>query len=192
MAEPLHIENNIHLEKLMSTNKDMDNAMRDAVAQVLRAARRDVTSKVRDAMHSDPKGTYRAVRTTLYTQLAGGNINILNKRRSSGRGGNTGVSRRGRMARTEQIMSYDGKDRQFILRFVSSGTKPRVTTHMNGHTILRTEKVKGYTYKSGKIGGRGAILGTDFFGPAAQAAIEKAGKELAVLFEQIYKQQINK
>ena len=190
MAEPLHIENNVHLEKLLSTDRTMEQEMRKLVAKVLQTAVREVSSAASSAIQSDPKGTARAVRKMIYKQVLGGNVNIINKKRASG-GGSVGGSRRGRTQRTEQIMSYQGKDRQFILRFLDSGTNSRVTTHMNGHTIMRTQKVPWHTYKSGQVGGRGAITPRNFFGPAAEQAIEKAANQLSVLIEQLYKQRIN-
>ena len=190
MAEPLRIENNVHLEKLLTSNKEMEAEVRALVAKVLQTAAREVSSAAAGAIQSDPKGTARAVRRMIYKQVLGGNINILNKKKAGARD-STGTSVRGRTSRTEQIMSYRGVDRQFILRFLDSGTNARVTTHMNGHTIERSRKVPWYTYKSGRIGGRGAIAPRNFFGTAAQQAIEKAAARLSVLLEQLYKQRIN-
>lgn len=191
MAEPLHIENNVHLEKLLSTDHTMEEEMRKLVAKVLQTAVREVSSAASNAIKSDPKGTARAVRRMIYKQVIGGNINIVNKKKASG-GGSAGTSRRGRTQRTEQIMSYKGKDRQFILRFLDSGTNARVTTHMNGHTILRMNKVPWHQYKSGTVGGRGAIAPRNFFGPSAEQAIEKAANQLSKLIEQLYQERINK
>lgn len=190
MAEPLHIENNVHLEKLLTTNKEMEAEVRALVAKVLQTARREVSSAAADAIQSDPRGTARAVRRMVYKQVLGGNINLLNKKKASSRGA-VGSSNRGRTQRTEQIMSYQGQDRQFILRFLDSGTKGRVATHMNGHAIQRINKVPWHTYKSGHVGGRGSLTARGFFGPAAQQAIKKAAEQLSVLLDQLYKQRIN-
>ena len=190
MAEPLHIENNVHLEKLLSTDHTMKEQIRKLVAKVLQTAVREVSSAAAGAIKNDPRGTAHAVRRMIYKQVIGGNISILNKKKASG-GGSARGSVRGRTQRTEQIMSYQGRDRQFILRFLDSGTNNRVTTHMNGHTILRTNKVPWHKYKSGQVGGRGAILPRNFFGPAATQAMEKAATQLSALIEQLYKQRIN-
>ena len=190
MAEPLHIENNVHLEKLLSTNKEMEKEIRSLVSKVLQTAVREVSSAAAEKIQSDPRGTARAVRKMLYKQVLGGSVNILNRKKAGARG-SVGTSHRGRTQRTEQIMSYQGRDRQFILRFLDSGTNGRVTTHMNGHTIMRTQKVPWHRYKSGQIGGRGSITPRNFFGPAATKAIEKAAKRLSEMIEQLYQQRIN-
>ena len=190
MAEPLHIENNVHLEKLLTTDKTMEKEIRALVANVLQTAVREVGSAAAGAIKYDPRGTAHAVRKMLYKQVLGGNINILNKKKAGARG-SVGSSVRGRTQRTEQIMSYQGRDRQFILRFLDSGTNARVTTHMNGRTIQRINKVPWHTYRSGQIGGRGSITPRGFFGPAAEQAIKKAATQLSALIEQLYKQRIN-
>ena len=166
----------------------MEQYIRTAIAYVMEQARRDVVSAAKDAMESDPRGAAKAIRRTLYKQVLGANLNILNKKRAGAAGSAPGGSR-GRLQRTEQIMSYRGSDRGFILRFINAGTKERVTTHMNGHAILRSERVRWHTYTSGKIGGRGAVLAMDFFGKNAQAAIEEATVALAKEFDRIISEQ---
>lgn len=190
MAEPLRIENNVHLEKLLTSDKEMEKEVRALVAKVLQTAAREVSSDAASAIQSDPKGTARSVRRMIYKKVLGGNINILSPRRAGKRGAAPGGSR-GRLPRTTDILSYRGADRSFILRFLDSGTDDRVSTYMNGHRIMRAQKVPWHTYKSGRIGGRGSITPRNFFGAAAQQAIEKAAERLTVLLEQLYKQRIN-
>ena len=81
-----------------------------------------------------------------------------------------------------------GSDRGFILRFVNAGTDARVATHMNGHAILRKEKVKWHTYKSGEIGGRGAIRARNWFGNNSQKAMEEAAGQAAQLIDKLIKE----
>ena len=184
------VEQRKELEQLLLTNPQMEKAVQDIMRKVLATARKKMTAAARDAMDSDPKQAYKAVRTMVYRQILGGNINILNKKRASG-GGSAGGSRRGRTKDTERIMSYMGSDRGFILRFVNSGTKARVVTHMNGHAIMRTEKRNGYTYKSGEIGGRGAIRARNWFANSSHAAMEEAAGQFAQMIDNLIKQTIN-
>jgi hypothetical protein len=187
MSQSIEIKNNVHLERLLTTDPQMEKHIRAAIATVLKAAQKDVTSAAAAAIPNDPRGAHKAVRRSLYKQILGGNINIL-QRKSRGHGV-VPPSRRGRMKHTEQILGYTGADRGFILRFVNEGTDDRVTENMNAHTIRRTEKVKYHNYKSGRIGGRGRITGRNFFGPAARAAIRTAIPLLAKEFDKIVTQQ---
>ena len=180
------VEQRKELEQLLMTNPSMEKAVQDIMRKVLAAARRKMTTEARAAMANDPKQSYKAVRTMVYRQILGGNINILNKKKASG-GGGAGGSRRGRTKDTERIMSYMGSDRGFILRFVNAGTDARVATHMNGHAILRKEKVKWHTYKSGEIGGRGAIRARNWFGNSSQSAMEEAAAQFATMIDQLIK-----
>ena len=183
------VEQRKELEQLLMTNPSMEKAVQDIMRKVLSSARSKMTAAARQAMDTDPRQAYKAVRTMVYRQILGGNINILNKKRASG-GGGAGGSRRGRTKDTERIMSYIGSDRGFILRFVNAGTDARVATHMNGHAILRKEKVKWHTYKSGEIGGRGAIRARNWFANSSQAAMEEAAGQFATMIDQLIKQTI--
>lgn len=71
-----------------------------------------------------------------------------------------------RSQRTEDLLSYYGSDRGFVLRFLNQGTKQRTD-----------EKRKG---------NRGSIAGRNWFGPASQQQMEQA----AGVFEQFIEQAI--
>ena len=187
--DTIEVQNNVHLERLLTTDKEMEQYIRTAIGYVMEKARRDVVSAANAAMTSDPRGAAKAIRRTLYKQVLGANLNILNKRRAKG-GGGSGGSRRGRTKDTERYLSYNGSDRGFILRFINAGTKNRVTTHMNGHAILRSEKVKWHSYRSGEIGGRGAIRARNWFGNNSQRAMEEAAAQFSTLIDQLIKQTI--
>jgi hypothetical protein len=108
-----------------------------------------------------------AVKHTVYKQLFGGNLSILQKRRAGAkheynpprtlRTGQRGGNRRLRSERTKQLNSYYGADRGFVLRFLASGTVPR-------HT---------------RYGNRGSIRQTNWFGHVAPFQMETAAKEVA-------------
>ena len=182
------VQNNVHLEKLLTTDPTMEQYMKTAVSYVLEQARKDTMSKIASDITNDPRHAIRSVRRTLYKKILGGQINILRKKRA-GRAGNVPPSSRGRLAETERYMSYTGSDRGFILRFVNAGTKDRVAKHMNGNRIKRTERTGNRQYITSNIGGRGAIDGRNFFGPASHAAMEEAAVLLTKEFERIIAEQ---
>ena len=184
MAGAITVQNNVHLERLLTTDPTMEQYMRTAIAYVLQQARKDTMNEIAGELKTDPRHAARAVRRTLYKTILGGNINILNKRKAGSKG-DVPSTTRGRLDSTTRIMSYTGSDRGFILRFVNAGTNERVTTHMNGHAILRTDRHGNRVYRTQKIGSRGAILGRNFFGSKSLAAMNEAAVLLTKEFERI-------
>jgi len=178
MNSAITIQNNVHLERLLTKDPTMEQYMLTAISYVMEQARRDVVSAAATALKHDPRGAARAVRRTIYRRILGANLNILRKKRA-GQAASVPASTRGRSADTERMMGYQGSDRGFILRFVNKGTDKREVSTINAHAI-----------RSGNKASRGFIPGTDFFGPAAQAAIEEAAQLLSVEFEKIVKQQM--
>lgn len=187
MKKAITVQNNVRLERLLSTDPTMEQYMRTAIDYVLQQARKDVVSEVSSVLKSDPRKAARAVRRSLYKQILGGNINILRKRKAS-EPKSVPPSTRGRLASTTRYMGYFGADRGFILRFVNAGTDDRLATHMNGRRILRTSRTGNRVYISDKIGNRGSIPGTNFFGPSSKAAMEEAAVLLAKELERIIKE----
>lgn len=154
--------------------KDADT--RERIRKIIREELKDTAARLREDAHysleNDPRKAYRGVKSSVYRKILGGNVGILNPRRAGAshayekvrkldqtgpyqRGGN----RRPRSARTEQIDSYYGKDRAFILRFISSGTKQRTT----------------------RYGNRGSITANRWFQNMAPHEIELAAENLAVV-----------
>ena len=136
-------------------------------------------------MKSDPRQAYKAVKSAVYRRILGGNVSILSKRRAGQRGpvspiyhalehlvnskGNhRGGNRIPRSRRTEDLLTYQGADRGFILRFLNAGTDDR-----NSH-----------------IGHRGAISARSFFADSSQQAMEKAAQQLDGLIEDLIKKEI--
>lgn len=142
------------------TDPQMEQCMQTAIRYVLQHVRKDVMSAAASALQSDPRRAASAVRSSIYKRILGGQVNILRRKRAGsagsvpdqqprpGRGGN----RIKRSADTERMMGYQGPDRGFVLRFVNHGTVERTS----------------------RYGNRGSITGKNFFGPAAQTAIEEA------------------
>lgn len=166
------------LESLMMGNPAMEKRVQKLIRQVLLAARRTISNQAKGDIKSDPRKAYKAVKTAVYKRILGGSVSILNKRRAGApsfyepprtlQPGQRGGNRRTRSKRTEQIMSYQGADRGFILRFLNAGTAERET----------------------RYGNRGAIAPRNFFANSSQQAMEKAAEQLDALIETLIKQEL--
>lgn len=155
------------LDDLLMKNPTMEKKIQGIIRKVLNVARKDVG---RDAqLGNDPRKAYKAVKSAVYRRILGGNISILNRRKASDkttnyepprklRQGQRGGNRVKRGGRTQQIMSYEGVDRAFILRFVNSGTSGRMAGTRGGRLS----------------GNRGKISARDWFPGASKKAMEKA------------------
>ena len=186
METQFEISNNVHLEKLLMSDPEMEKRVQGLVKQVLREARKKITSAIHSdssIMKSDPRQAYRAVRHSIYKRLLGGQVNILRKKRAGARG-SVGTSRRGQSQRTEDIMSYKGADRGFILRFLEKGTDDRQVAHLNNQGIQRTTRTGNRDYK-GEIGNRGHISGRNFFGRLSNEAMAEAAQQLEMLIDEV-------
>lgn len=170
--------------RLMFTDKETRNRIRKIIREELKDTAKRLREDARYEMKEDPRKAYRAVKSTVYRRILGGNVSILNPKRAGQRyqlirdrkldhnpyqrGGN----RRPRSARTEQVDSYFGRDRAFILRFVSSGTAERST----------------------KYGNRGSIAARNWFQNMAPKEIELAAGNLAEVIEEeladVYKEEV--
>lgn len=173
------VEARQELEQLLMTNPAMEKAVQDIMRKVLSAARSKMTAAARAAMKSDPRDAYRAVRTMVYRKILGGNINILNKKKTGNASGSYQPTRtikpgqrcgnrRPRSQRTNQVDGYMGSYRGFILRFVNNGTAQRDT----------------------KYGNRGAIRARNWFGNNSQRAMEEAAAQFAQQIDKLIKDTI--
>ena len=148
-------------------------------AELLEAAKR-LREDARYEMKDDPRKAYRAVKSTVYRKILGGNVSILNPRKAGARyqlikprkldqnprqrGGN----RVKRSSRTEAVDTYFGKDRAFILRFVNSGTARRDAGTRGGRIH----------------GNRGSIAARNWFGNMAPHELDLAAENLANVIEE--------
>ena len=178
------VEARKELEALMLKNPAMEKKVQGLIRKVLMEARRKIGAEAQSKMKSDPRQAYKAVKTAVYRQILGGSVSILQKKKAGARGAVPGGNR-GRLQRTEQIMSYQGADRGFILRFINAGTDARHATYMNGHPIQRVKKVPWHEYRSGRIGGRGAIRPRNFFASSSQQAMNAAAEHLTQLIDEL-------
>lgn len=122
------------IESLLTSNPRAAKAFDKAIRKLLQRTARDVRRANAAAIGNDPRKAARAVKTAVYKRILGGAVSILDKKRASGtrarlvrarkldsnphqRGGN----RMQRSQRTEDMETYFGSDRAFVLRFLNSG-----------------------------------------------------------------------
>lgn len=151
--------------------KRINEVIRQTLAQVRKALQNDARSGLQ--MDNDPRHAYKAVRYAVYRRIFGGQVNILQSRRAGAmrlyepprtlKEGQRGGNRRRRTQRTTDLMSYEGKDRGFILRFLNAGTDTRRT----------------------RYGNRGAIAPRNWFGHASQQQLQLASANLDKMIDDI-------
>ena len=166
------------LEAALSTNPKTQKVLQKLIRKALMEVRPELVSAARSAMSSDPRGAAHGIRTAVYKKILGGNINILNMRKKAGtpttyetprklqphqRGGN----RVPRGKRTDTVMHYGPHDRQWILRFINSGTGDRTAGTRGGRLS----------------GNRGSIAARNFFRGAGERALAQAADNLATLID---------
>lgn len=167
------------LGKMLTTNNYMRDRIRKIIRAEIKAARSKITKDVHGNLAHDPRKAYRAVRSTIYKQVLGGNINILAPRKAGARyelikprtlqPGQWGGNRRPRSQRTEALETYFGKDRGFVLRFNNGGTDTR---HIQVGPNAR------------KLGNRGSIAGRGVFSYPALFHLQELEKAIGEAFEQ--------
>ena len=166
------------LEQLMMSNPAMEKRVQGLIRKVLLEARRTISNQAKTDIKTDPRKAYKAVKTAVYKRILGGSVSILNKKRAGAtslyepprtlQAGQRGGNRRSRSMRTEQVMSYQGADRGFILRFLNAGTDQRQT----------------------RFGNRGSISPRNFFANSSQPAMQKAAEQLGTLIDEMIKNEI--
>ena len=185
-------------DKIMTTNPDMEKRLVDIIRTSLIEARSKLSRSARNGlnMQSDPREAYRAVRSSVYKRILGGNLNILSRRRAgktleapealprTGRGGN----RCKRSHRSQMLMSYWGADRGFILRFLNQGTQERSIKRMETTEGVWGRKKSRWVSSSG-YGNRGAIAARPWFNDASMSALEGAVNDIIWGIEELIKEQ---
>ena len=182
------------IKEIETTNSGFEKRLRGVIRKVLGEARaklsKDATSGLQ--MKSDPRKAYKAVRYAVYKRVLGGQVNILQSRKAGAmnlyeppkkglpkRGGNRVL----RSKRTTDIMSYQGKDRGFILRFLNQGTGDRAI-HSMGNRALQTGSVSILKTKS--LGGnRGSITARNWFGGASHKELENVAGRLQEIIDKV-------
>ena len=188
------------LEAALSTNPKTQKALQKLIRKALMQARSELSDYIKTKLdNGDPRGAARAVRTSVYKKILGGNINILNSRKAHGsnsyepprtlRQGQRGGNRRPRSQRTNTVMHYASEDRQFILRFVDSGTKQRAIERLT--RVSGTNKFR-WTQDASKYGNRGSIAARNFFKTGADPRLRRATEYLADLINEELEAMLNK
>ena len=184
-----------NLEAAMTTNPKMAEALRKGIRSALLEARRQMIGRV--PIENDPRGAAQGIRTSVYKKILGGQINLLpSKKRHAPISyepprtltpGQRGGNRMKRGARTKQIMSYGPLDRQFILRFVNSGTKQRVIGFRNDKkgNRARYDRLINRINAGDKArtGNRGFISPRNWFGQSAESELGQAAQNIANIIE---------
>ena len=173
------IEKQRMFEHLMTTDPGFDRNVRVVIRKVLQEARSNISKDAADFIQNDPRQAARAIKYSVYKEIFGGNVSILQRRRAgakyelirqkTSRPGQVGGNRRPRVASRNRLDQYFGADRGFILRFLSSGTVNRQT----------------------RYGNRGAIRRSDWFGHTAPFQMEKAAQNVAIAINEYVKLQSN-
>lgn len=162
------------LAVLFVDNPETRKRIRKIIREELKDAAKRLREDAKFEMKDDPRKAYRAVKSSIYRKILGGNVSILNPRKAGARyqlvrprklDQNThqrGGNRRKRSERTNAVDSYFGRDRAFILRFVNSGTAVRHTQY----------------------GNRGSITARNWFPNMGQKELELASENLANVMEE--------
>lgn len=173
--------NDAMLGRLMTSEPAMAGNIRKLIRQVLKEARKKLTQDAKSYMKSDPRKAARAVKFSVYKNLFGGNVSILQKKKGTAgakyelirhrtlQPGQRGGNRRTRYESRNRLDYYYGADRGYILRFIGSGTVPRTS----------------------RFGYRGSIWQSDWFGHTAPWHVEEASNQVAEAINEYVRQQTN-
>jgi hypothetical protein len=179
------------LASLLVSNPETRNRLKKLIRNEIKNVAKNLRRDVRQVMQEDPRKAYRAIKSTVYRRILGANVSILNPRKAGARymlvrdrkldqnPNQRGGNRVTRSERTNQVDSYFGRDRAFILRFLNSGTSDRMAGSRGGRLS----------------GNRGSIAARNWFDRMASwqmdAAADNLGKliedEMAAVFGENYK-----
>lgn len=184
-----------NLRAAMSTDPKMRKVIQQHIREALFEARRQVMSS--SPLKNDPRGAIQAIRTSVYQEVLGGNINIMTgaRQKAGAHGinsytpprtltpGQRGGNRRKRSERTKQIQGYAPLDRGFILRFVNSGTKTRVigfrNTLRSNRSLYDKRVTRIHSGDKYHTGNRGAIAARNWFMQSAESSLGNAAQQIA-------------
>lgn len=184
------------LEALRTDNPGFEKRLRGVIRKVLSEVRKRMSKDARSGlqMKSDPRNAYKAVRMAVYRRIFGGQVNILQSHRVNGGGfyyepqrhpSRVGGNRRPQSMRTKKVMSYEGVDRGFILRFLNQGTTRRNIEHLV--KIKRADGTSKYRWSNdkGTYGNRGAISSRNWFGPRSYAELQNAAGNIQDIIDKV-------
>lgn len=191
------VEQMKELDGLMMSNPSMEKKVKRIIRKVLGEVKKNIGRAAKEAMSSDPRQAYKAVRTSVYKRILGGNVNILQKKHASSTGGKytptrtikghqRGGNRRERTERTMMLESYTGADRSFVLRFINAGTQGR---SIKKFTVKEDRQADKWN-KHPNTGYRGRITPRNFFGNRSQQEMENAANKLQMMIDELIRQEI--
>ena len=167
------------LRKMQTDNPSTKKELQAIIRRAISKARKNIVKDAQDILENDPRNAYKAVRSSVYKQILGAQVNILSSRKRGAptkyqrprkldenphqRGGN----RRKRSMRTMQLDSYEGTDRGFILRFLNAGTTDRET----------------------RFGNRGSLTARHWFGISSAFQVDAAASRVAEEIENLLQQE---
>ena len=186
------------IEALRTDNPGFNKRLRAAIGRVIKEVRSQLSKEAASGleMEADPRQSYKAVRSAVYRRIFGGQVNILQSRRAGSRRyyepprhpSHRGGNRMKQSDRTRDLMSYQGKDRGFILRFLNAGTAYRGIhsyTGKDGHSYNLRSASSMNIKTRGLSGNRGRIAARNWFGQASQKEMERAAEQMQILIDRI-------
>lgn len=199
------------LDAMLTKNPAMEKKIQKVIGKFIAEARKMATKDVQSMIDKDPRKAYKAVRSTVYRVILGGNLNILPKRRAGAptsyrkprklKAGQRGGNRMARSERTKRLEGYEGNDRGFILRFLEGGARKGGGTRQlrSFHTDPHRANVQrgsqgGNIQKYGKTtntGSRGKIDAGNFFARIANKAFAGNLDELEALIAKLFAETFN-
>lgn len=182
-----------NLQAAMTTDPKLRKAVQQHIREALFAARRDMMDSVHFA-NGDPRESLRAIRTSVYDKILGGQINIRPAKSEHGGGnayrpprkltpGQRGGNRRPRSERTEQINRGSPLERGWVLNILNSGTQTRVigfrNTVKSNRERYNATVTRIFRGDKSRTGNRGSIAPRNWFAPAAEKALSTAKERIA-------------
>lgn len=185
------------LEQLLMSNPEMEKRVQKLIRQVLMQARRTVMNSI-TFKHGDPRQAVKAVKTSVYRRILGGNVSLYNKRSRQGGSGyeppRKGVSGRGgnRRQRTFRDMGrYAGSERAFILRWLNNGVGDRyIQNFRSDERRERWPSVPKWS-RHPNTGYRGSIAPRNFFADSSHRALQQAAEQLDTLIGELIQKEFN-
>lgn len=189
------------IQACMTVNSDMGKRLRELIFQELKRVRNDIAGGLKFA-NGDPRGTRGAVKRYIASKYLGGVVSILDGK-SSGRKnsyeaprklrtGQRGGNRMIRSQRTDDILHYGPDERNFILRFINSGTHPRYANGRNGKWDRRGNNSTFFKLKEQGDYYRGSIAPRNFMStlgnPSMRRAVENLSKMVDEEFDKLFKE----
>lgn len=178
------------IERLLTTYPETRKKLNGYMQYAVISTREEIVKAAGNAIKNDPRGAAKAVKTTSYKRVLGGNVSLYNSRKahgttsyepprkgSTGRGGN----RLARNEKTARIMSYDSLDRGFVLRWINAGM-----TKTPNRSIKFTPNGNRHEDKWNRhpnTGNRGSIAAQNFFRTAGAPALAMALDKMLELIE---------